>query len=68
MKRVFRLSPFAFRLLMNPFADQRGFAKAGGCGDEGQFAAYSETLIQPLDQARAWDHLRSRGRNVKFRG
>ena len=35
----------------DPFADQRGFAKAGGGRDEGQLAARRETLVQPLDQA-----------------
>ena len=29
----------------NPFADQCSFAKAGGCRDEGQFAAGSESFV-----------------------
>ena len=33
------LDPAAFSLLIDPFADQRGFAKAGGGRDEGQLAA-----------------------------
>ena len=40
----------------DPFADQRGFPKAGGGRDEGQFAACNEPLIQPLDQAGAEDN------------
>ena len=46
----------------DPFADQRGFAKAGGSRDEGQFTA-AETLVQPLDQARAETAL-GRGRGI----
>ena len=38
----------------DPFADQRGFAKAGGSRDEGQFT--SQTLVQSLDQARTQDN------------
>jgi hypothetical protein len=37
----------------HPLADQRGFAKAGGCRDEAQFVAREETLVQPLDQVGA---------------
>ena len=50
----------------DPFADQRGFAKAGGGRDEGQFAV--QPLVQPLDQARAEDHVRPRWRDIQFRG
>ncbi len=52
----------------DPFADQRGFAKAGGGRDEGQFAAHCQPLVQPLDQARAEDNFRPRRGDVKFRG
>ncbi len=44
----------------NPFADQRGFTKPGGGRDEGQFAARSETLVQPLDQSRAQNNFKPR--------
>ena len=50
----------------DPFADQRGFAKAGGGRDEGQFAARRETLVQPLDQAGAEDNVRPRWGDIKF--
>ncbi len=40
----------------DPFADQRGFAKAGGGRDEGQFTARRQALVQPLDQAGAGDN------------
>ncbi len=38
----------------DPFADQRGFTKAGGGRDEGQFTV--QPLVQPLDQAGAEDN------------
>ena len=41
----------------DPFADQRGFAKAGGGRDEGQFTM--QALVQPLDQAGAEDNVRT---------
>ena len=50
----------------DPCADQRGFAKAGGGRDEGQFAV--QTLVQPLDQAGAEDHVRPRWGDIEFRG
>ena len=50
----------------DPFADQGGFAKASRSGDEGQFTARRETLVQPLDQAGAEDNFRPRRRNIKF--
>ena len=50
----------------DPFADQRGFAEAGGGGDEGQFAV--QPLVQPLDQAGAKNNLRPRAGDVKFSG
>ncbi len=49
----------------DPFADQRGFAKAGGGRDEGQFAS-CRALVQPLDQAGAEDNFRPRWGNIKF--
>ena len=50
----------------DPFADQRGFAKAGGGRDEGQLAV--QTLVQPLDQAGAEDNFRPRWGDIKFSG
>jgi len=50
-----------------PFADQRGLAEAGGGRDEGQFVAGRETLVQPLDQPGARDHLGSRWGDIEFR-
>ena len=52
----------------DPFTDQRGFTKAGGGRDEGQFAARREALVQPLDQAGAEDNFRPRWGNIKFSG
>jgi len=51
-----------------PFADQRGLAEAGGGRDEGQFVAGRETLVQPLDQPGARDHLGSRWGDIEFGG
>ena len=48
----------------DPFADQGGLAKAGGGGDEGQFAARREALVQPFDQARAVGQFWSRGGGI----
>src|SRR2546429_7053612 len=50
----------------HPCADQRGFAKASGGSDEGQFAV--QTLVQPLEQARAADNVRPKPREIQFRG
>ncbi|HEV2655218.1 MAG TPA: hypothetical protein VGT82_09665 [Ktedonobacteraceae bacterium] len=50
----------------HPFADQCGFAEAGRGSDEGQFAV--QTLIQPLEQTRAADHVRPKRREIQFRG
>ncbi len=50
----------------DPFAEQPGFAEAGGGTDEGQFAV--RNLVQPLDQAGAVDGFRTRRGNVKFSG
>jgi len=49
----------------DPFADQRGLAKAGGGGEKSQFAV--KPRVQPLDQARTRDQLGPDGRNVQFR-
>ena len=62
----FILHPSALILLIDPFADQRGFTKAGGGGDEGQFASCQQTLVQPLDQAGAEDNFRPRWGDIKF--
>ena len=59
------LGPFI--LLIDPFADQRGFTKASGGRDEGQFASKTkvldQALVQPLDQAGAEETL-GRGRGI----
>ena len=49
-----------------PFADQRGFAKAGRGRDQRQFAV--QTLVQPLDQAGAGDNLGARWGDKEFSG
>ena len=59
---------FASLAIGNPFADQCGLAKASGGRDEGQLAARRETLVQPLDQARAEDSFRPRRGDIQFRG
>ncbi len=51
----------------DPFADQRGFTKTGGGGDEGQLAARREAIVQLLDQTRAEDNFSPRWGDVKFR-
>jgi hypothetical protein len=43
----------------DPFAEQGGFTKTGRGRDKGQLAM--ETLVQPLDQARAGDEFGSGG-------
>src|SRR5688572_19970064 len=53
---------------VDPFADQRGFAKPGRGRNEGQFTTLRETLVQPLKQASTDDHFRRRGRDIEFRG
>ena len=50
----------------HPCADQRGFPKAGGGSDERQLVV--QPLVEPLDQARAADHVRPKPRNIQFRG
>ena len=50
----------------HPCADQRGFPKASGGSDEGQFAV--QALVQPLEQAGAADHVRPKPRDIQFRG
>ena len=52
----------------DPFAGQRGLSKPGGGGDEGQFAARREAVVQPFDQAGAADNLGRRWGDVQFRG
>src|SRR5256714_14572042 len=51
---------------LDPFTDQRGFPKASGGSDEGQFAV--QTLVQPLDQAGADDNVRPKRGDIQFRG
>jgi hypothetical protein len=51
----------------DPFADQRGFAKAGGGGDEGQ-SAVVQTFVQPLGQAGTGHDSRLGLGNVEFGG
>src|SRR6266567_3538062 len=51
---------------LDPCTDQRGFPKASRCRDEGQVAV--QTLVEPLEQARAADHVRSKPREIQFRG
>ena len=52
----------------DPFADQRGFTRAGGGRDEGELAARRKTLVHPLDQAGTENNFRPRWGDVKFRG
>jgi len=47
-----------------PFAQQRGLAKAGRRGDEGELAV--QTRVQPLDQARARHQACPDRGNVEF--
>jgi len=44
-----RLAP----TVVDPFAQQRGLAKAGRGGDEGELALVKESRVQPFEQARA---------------
>jgi hypothetical protein len=46
----------------NPFADQRGFAKAGGSRNEGQFTGHA--LAQPFDQGGRGTIFRPRRWNI----
>jgi hypothetical protein len=50
----------------DPCAEQRGFPKAGGSRNEGQFPI--QALVQPLDQAGPKDDVRPRWRSIKFGG
>src|SRR5215207_8899252 len=50
----------------DPFAEERGLAKAGGGGDEGQPAV--QTLVEAFDQAWARDGPRLRRWDVQFGG
>ncbi|WP_336776342.1 hypothetical protein [Paenibacillus sp. MMO-58] len=47
-----------------PLADKRCLAEAGGGGNEGQLAF--QPLVQPLDQTRAQDSLRSGHGDIKL--
>ena len=49
---------------MDPFAQEGGFAEAGGGGDEGQLARHPR--VQPLDQARARDQFWAGGGNIEL--
>src|SRR5579884_494967 len=49
-----------------PFANERGFPKAGRSRDKGQFAVQS--LVEPLEQAGAADHVGPKPRQIQFRG
>ncbi len=48
----------------DPFAKQRGFAKAGGGGDEGQFAV--QTLVETPGQAGTEDGMGPRWGDIEF--
>ena len=52
---------------LQPFADQRGFPNPGG-QNKCQFAARSETIVQPLDQAGRRTVLVARRRDKQFGG
>jgi hypothetical protein len=47
-------------------AEERGFTKAGGGGDEGQFAV--QTLVEALDQAGAEENSGPRRGDIEFSG
>jgi hypothetical protein len=68
MKIFFLFHPSAFipHPFRDPFADERGLAKAGGGRDKGQPAVRREALVQPLDQAGAEDDLRPEWWDVQF--
>src|SRR5205823_10844388 len=51
---------------LDPCTDQRGFPKASGGSDEGQFAV--QPLVEPLEQAGAADNVRPKPRDIQFRG
>ena len=59
---------FASLAIRDPFADQRGFPKAGRCGDESKFAARTETIVHPCNQPGAEDSSGPRRGDIKFRG
>ncbi len=50
----------------DPFTDQCSFPKASGGREEDQLAV--QTLVQPLEQAGAEDHVRPKRRDIQFRG
>ena len=52
----------------NPCAQQRGLAKTGRCGDEGESLSPVQPLVQPLDQSRPGDQLGPDGRDIKLCG
>ena len=75
MKRTGSLSPSSSdsqatgrSATSDPFADQRGLAKAGGGRDEGQLSSRGETFIQSLNQARTENNFSPVRGNIKFRG
>jgi hypothetical protein len=51
---------------MDLFADQRGLAKASYGGDEGQFAARTEAMVQLLDQVGTRHQVWPDGRDIEF--
>src|SRR2546423_13816201 len=51
---------------LDPFTDQRGFPKAGGGSDEGQFAV--QTLVQPLEQAGGGGKVRAERGGIQVCG
>ncbi len=52
----------------DPFADQRGLAKAGGCGDQGQPVAGGEAVVQTLHESRTGDASQPEGWEVELGG
>jgi hypothetical protein len=64
----FSLHSSAFRLLLDPFADQGGFAKACGSGDDRKSTPYRQAIIQPINQTRARDYARPGWGDIKFCG
>ena len=51
-----------------PFANHCGLAKAGGSGDERQFATHCQPGVQPIDQAGARDNAGTGWGNIQFGG
>ena len=65
---LFRLRPSTFYLLVDPFAEQRGLAKAGGGGEESYTGRGLQAPVEPLEQAGASDELWSSGRDEELGG